>query len=85
METFQLWEGKEDKRTVRRLICAKAILDEPMVNGDAEANVRLFFKLYTEKLKHVADVQMSVEGGESSLCSLGLCWLQEDFSHKGDL
>jgi hypothetical protein len=79
METFELWEGKEDGKKVRRLIRANAVLED-----NAEANARVFFKLYVENLRHIGDAQMSVKEGESSMESLGLCWVQQNLPCKGD-
>ena len=42
MQTFELWEGKEDGKKVRRLIRAGAV-----VENNAEGNARVFFKLFT--------------------------------------
>jgi hypothetical protein len=83
MERFQLWEGKEGQRTVRRMIHAEAILEDEGPKNDPEANARIFFHLDTQNLRYIGDVQITMEGGESTRRALGLCWLQEDYLRRG--
>ncbi len=84
MERFQLWEGREGQRTARRMIHAEAIQENGGAKGDPEANARIFFQLDVQNLRHIGDVQITVEGGESSRRTLGLCWLQEDYLWRSD-
>lgn len=84
MERFQLWEGKEGQRTVRRMIHTEAIQENAGAKDDPEANARIFFQLDVQNLRHIGDVQIALEGGESARRTLGLCWLQEDYLCRGD-
>lgn len=83
MERFQLWQGEEGRRTVRRMIHAEAILENGGPKDDPEANARIFFQLDVQNLRHIVDVQITVEAGESARRTLGLCWLQEDYLGRG--
>ncbi len=84
MERYQLWEGKEGQRTVRRMIHAEAILEDAGAGDDPEANARIFFQLDVQNIRHIGDVQITMEGGGPARRALGLCWLQEDYLGRGD-
>jgi hypothetical protein len=61
------------------MIHAEAIVEDARTEDDREANARIFFQLDVQNLRHMADVQITVEGDESARGTLGLCWLQEDY------
>ena len=66
------------------MIHAEAILENGGTKDDPEANARIFFQLDVQNLRHISDVQITVEGGEPSKRTLGLCWLQEDYLCRSD-
>jgi hypothetical protein len=66
------------------MIHTEAIQENAGAKDDPEANARIFFQLDVQNLRHIGDVQITVEGGASSRRTLGLCWLQEDYLCRSD-
>jgi hypothetical protein len=73
METYQLWEGKEGRKTIRRLIRSSA-----MYGGNDETEEAMeFFGPNVKGLQFIGEVMVYPHDDEKLINELGDCFLQE--------